>query len=79
MRLARTNKTPIHGWSALHTHKTAAGAKPAECRGLRPFTGVTRDCPVLLLVNLWTAAGLVNGSVGTVRDVVYLPEAFEDP
>ncbi len=68
---ARSQDTPISAWAAWHTTQTAARAPHANAWGLRTFTGVCAGCRVLVLVNLHQETRIVNGSLGTVRGVVF--------
>ncbi len=49
----------------------AANAKLSDVQGLRNYLGIFNKMPVMLLQNLWQRAGLVNGSMGKVRQVVW--------
>ena len=68
---ARSDDTPIHAWAAWHTTQTAARAPHANAWGLRTYTGVCAGCRVMALVNLHQETAVVNGALGTVREVVF--------
>ena len=50
---------------------SARNADPEQAGGLRKAVYLARDARVMLITNLWVDAGLVNGCVGTVVDIVY--------
>ena len=50
---------------------SARNATTEEAGGLRKLLLLARGARVMLTTNLWVDAGLVNGCVGTVKDIVY--------
>ena len=46
---------------------------PSKMQGLQPILHLSIGCRVMLRINLWTKKNLVNGAIGTVRDIVYKP------
>ena len=60
----------VHRTVAPCTHR-AATAKLHSVQGLRNYLGVFEGMRVMLLKNLWQQAGLVNGSMGEVKKVVW--------
>ena len=67
----RTN--PVAMIPAKHSPNVASAknADTEQAGGLRKMVYLARDARVMLTVNIWVDAGLVNGSVGTVVDIVY--------
>jgi hypothetical protein len=74
----RDESKPVFSWNAYNSNATAMRADHNEVRGLRNFVGVCVGAPIILLSNLHTAAGLANGTQGTVRDVVFAEDSFEN-
>lgn len=71
MNYASENDKTIHSWAAWNTIVTAMRAPHHKVWGLRSFIGVCEDAHVMLLVNLHQEAGLVNGSQGFVKDILF--------
>ena len=61
----------------MHKPDTAQTAQiePKDFSGLQAELFLAPGARVMLRQNLWTEAGLANGSMGTVVDIVYKPGA----
>ena len=62
---------PIAKIKAMHSDSVAANTLPKNAWGLEPVLYLARGARVMLRVNLFTPKGLVNGSIGTVKDIIY--------
>ena len=56
--------------ACIRTRK-AATADLSSVQGLRNYIGIFEGMQVMLLKNLWQQAGLVSGSMGEVKAVVW--------
>jgi ATP-dependent DNA helicase PIF1 len=70
-RRLRDCKQPILKIRSTHTGRGAEGANDDEADGLDPELCICLGARVMLTDNIWVENGLVNGLIGTVRDVVW--------
>ena len=77
-RLSKKTKQPVFSWNAWNSNATALRADLNDVRGMRNFLGVCIGAPILLLTNLYTDAGLANGTRGILRDVIFAENSAEN-
>lgn len=68
------NGRPVAIIEAIHNCTTARQGSSSSAQGLEALLYLSIGCRVMLRRNLCVARGLVNGALGTVRSIVYLPE-----
>lgn len=64
---------PIARIGAESSSPTAKSQPSDQAQGLEEFIRLATSACVMLRANLWTTKGIVNGAVGTVLDVYYVP------
>lgn len=62
---------PVARVPAKHHGPNAAAGTSDQAEGLEDVIYLAKGARVMLRSNLWTTAGLVNGALGTVVDIVY--------
>jgi len=70
--LAR-NQLPVALIEASHNNATAMQGSDLQAQNLSRTLYLSENCRVMLRRNLCVQKGLVNGSLGVVRNIVYLP------
>ncbi|XP_055355792.1 uncharacterized protein LOC129601093 [Paramacrobiotus metropolitanus] len=71
-------RMPVAKIKAKHNNQTAARGNDQQAMGLEPALYLSRGSRVMLKRNLWTDKGLVNGSLGFVREIIYAPGTSPD-
>ena len=67
----RELEMPIAKMIAINTPPSAKDMKEDNFNGLRNEIFVSINAKVILLCNIWTQKGLVNGATGIIRDIIY--------
>ena len=73
------NKNPVFKIKAVHKPIAANKAILSDAMGLEAEVKFAKGSKVMLRSNLWVSAGLTNGSLGTVHDILYEPDSSALP
>ena len=68
---------PVLRIQAKHQPSAAKNSSEEDAQGLFPELLLSKDCRLMITCNLLTAFGLVNGTLGTLHDMVWRLE--DDP
>jgi hypothetical protein len=70
---------PFAVWKATHfPNSKAARAASRDLAGLQKSTALAAGAHVILTSNQWISRGLVNGSIGVVRHILYASQPSND-
>ena len=62
---------PVARICTIHTGDGASKADSDTAKGLEPELLLTRNARVMLTANIWVSAGLVNGVMRTITDILF--------
>jgi ATP-dependent DNA helicase PIF1 len=65
-------KSHIATIHAVHNHPKARDATSNDAGGLERTLSIAVNAKIMLRSNLWVDAGLVNGSLGVIRNIIYI-------
>ena len=72
LKLAKVTDQRTCRINAVHKGDRADEAKATDI-GLHPYLRLCRGARIMITSNLWKGKGIVNGALGYVRHIIYLP------
>ena len=70
-------KKPIYTLHAINNPLSASKFSSEEFNGLKNKINLQIGSPVVLKLNVWTAAGLTNGATGIIHDIIYDEDEYK--
>lgn len=67
----KSTDNPIARIEAINSSEAASKSSVDKSFGLQNILYLSIDCKIMLRTNTWVSGGLINGSMGTVREIIY--------